>query len=153
MNFFQRWIGFALAAFAAQVGAQGFPTRPVHLIVPFPPGGATDVAARILANGMSQDLGHPVIVENKAGGNATIGTDILPAMGTAAGAKGFVPPLQPSNYTFWSQETSATPSTYTLDFQVTAIPNAAPIPRDALPLFAGGLALAGAFRLRRRATA
>jgi hypothetical protein len=85
--------------------------------------------------------------------NGTIGTDILPNMGTGAGAKDFTPPLQPGNYTFWSQETSATPSTYTLDFQVTAIPNAAPIPRAALPLFAGGLALMGAFLLRRRAAA
>lgn len=85
--------------------------------------------------------------------NATIGTDILDNIGTAAGAIGFVPPLGPGNYTFWSQETSSTPSTYTLDFQVTAAPTPSPIPRAALPLIAAGLAMAGAVILRRRATA
>lgn len=82
-------------------------------------------------------------------GNGTIGTDILDNMGTGAGAIGFVPPLLPANYTFWSQETGGS-VTYTLDFQVTAIPNAVPIPRGAMGLLAAGLGAVGAFSLLRR---
>ena len=86
-------------------------------------------------------------------GNGTLGTDILDNMGTGAGAIGFTPPLTAANYTFWSQETSASPATYTLDFQVTAVPNAVPIPGGAFMLLAAALAIGGAFVLRRRVAA
>lgn len=64
----------ALAASSALVSAVAseFPERPVRLVVPFGPGGATDVAARILAESMTRTLGQPVIVENKPGGNGSI---------------------------------------------------------------------------------
>ena len=54
------------------VGAQAFPTRPITLIVPFPPGGSTDTAARILGEAMRGPLGQPVVIEN-VGGGGTIG--------------------------------------------------------------------------------
>jgi tripartite-type tricarboxylate transporter receptor subunit TctC len=50
-----------------------FPGRPVRMIVPFPPGGPTDLTARLFAQKMSEHWGQPVIVENRAGGNSTIG--------------------------------------------------------------------------------
>jgi tripartite-type tricarboxylate transporter receptor subunit TctC len=53
--------------------AQTFPTRPVTLVVPYPPGGPTDVVARILAERMRITFGQPVIVENVAGGSGNIG--------------------------------------------------------------------------------
>jgi tripartite-type tricarboxylate transporter receptor subunit TctC len=53
--------------------AQTFPTRPVTLVVPYPPGGPTDVVARVLAERMRVPLGQPVIVENVAGGSGNIG--------------------------------------------------------------------------------
>jgi hypothetical protein len=84
-------------------------------------------------------------------GNGTIGTDILDNMGTGAGAIDFTPPLGAADYTFWSQQTSAAPATYTLDFQVTAAPDAEPILRPALVLLAAGLAATGLLGLRRRA--
>ena len=54
--------------------AQGFPDRPLRMIVPFPPGGATDVFARRLAARLPQQIGQPVIVENRAGAAGAIGT-------------------------------------------------------------------------------
>ncbi|HTM61225.1 MAG TPA: tripartite tricarboxylate transporter substrate binding protein [Burkholderiales bacterium] len=55
--------------------AQAYPTKPVKLIVPFPPGGPSDIFARGLAQGMSTDLGQPVIVENTGGQGGVIGVD------------------------------------------------------------------------------
>ena len=61
-----------LLAASAPVQAQNFPTRPITLIVPFPPGGSTDVAARIMADKMGAALGQPVIVENVGGAGGSI---------------------------------------------------------------------------------
>src|SRR5947207_499450 len=61
----------ALAIFSAHAIAQ-YPTRPVRMIVGFPPGGLTDNSARIVAQGLTAELGKPVVVENKAGADSTI---------------------------------------------------------------------------------
>ena len=63
----------ALAAAACQAAGQGFPTRPVTLISPFPPGGSTDTTARIIAERMRAPLGQSVVVENVGGAGGTIG--------------------------------------------------------------------------------
>lgn len=66
----------ALVAGVAAVGAaaaQGYPTKAVTIVVPFPPGGTTDVLARTIAQKINEDWGQPVIVENKPGAGATIG--------------------------------------------------------------------------------
>ncbi len=65
--------GVAISAGAA---AQQYPTRAIRAIVPYAPGGSTDVVMRILAPRMSEILGQQVIVENRPGGSSTIGTDI-----------------------------------------------------------------------------
>src|SRR6516164_2105710 len=54
--------------------AQAYPSRPITMIVPFAPGGLTDVICRILAEGMRTSLGQPVIIENVGGANGSIGT-------------------------------------------------------------------------------
>jgi len=59
---------------AAQALAQGWPARPVRFVVPFPPGGSTDVAARTLADKLTRSLGAQFVVENRAGGSGAIGT-------------------------------------------------------------------------------
>jgi len=68
---------FLLTAFvAAPVQSQQYPVRPVRMIVPFAPGGAVDVVARIAAVGMTEILGQQVVVDNRGGGGGVIGTDI-----------------------------------------------------------------------------
>ena len=66
----------ALAAWTALAStlalAQAFPSRPITLIVPFPPGGSTDTAARIIAEAMRPALGQPVVIENVGGAGGTI---------------------------------------------------------------------------------
>ena len=65
----------ALAPLAAP--AQDFPSRTVRLVVPFPPGGATDALARQIAEKLSQQWKQPVVVENKPGANTMLGTDVV----------------------------------------------------------------------------
>jgi len=55
--------------------AQSYPTKPIKIVVPFPPGGPSDIFARGLAQGMQADMGHPVIVENVGGQGGVIGVD------------------------------------------------------------------------------
>ncbi len=62
---------------AGPVPAQDFPNRPVRMIIPYGPGGITDITARIIAPGMSEDLGQQVIVENRPGGAAIPGFDLV----------------------------------------------------------------------------
>jgi tripartite-type tricarboxylate transporter receptor subunit TctC len=70
----KRAIAFLLAAFAAASlnAQQNFPSRPVTLTVGFAPGGGTDTAARIVARKLSEDIGQPVVVENRAGAGGNI---------------------------------------------------------------------------------
>jgi tripartite-type tricarboxylate transporter receptor subunit TctC len=66
-----------IALTASATLAQGFPQRPVRLVVPYPPGSGTDIAARILAQKLTEGWGQQVIVENKPGAGAIIGVDAV----------------------------------------------------------------------------
>jgi tripartite-type tricarboxylate transporter receptor subunit TctC len=65
-----------LAASTWAVQAQSYPVKPVRMIVPFAPGGNTDIIARIVAPGMSKDLGQQIIIENRGGAGSMIGTEV-----------------------------------------------------------------------------
>jgi tripartite-type tricarboxylate transporter receptor subunit TctC len=71
----RKWLvaALALVSFATIAHAQSFPSRQITLIVPFPPGGSTDVAARIMAEKMRPILGQPVVIENVGGAGGSIG--------------------------------------------------------------------------------
>src|SRR5881397_1829992 len=68
---------FFLAVFFATSAAAQYPSRPIHLIVPIPPGGAPDIAARVLGQKLSEQVGQPVVVENRAGSNGNIATELV----------------------------------------------------------------------------
>jgi tripartite-type tricarboxylate transporter receptor subunit TctC len=64
---------FAVAA--APVGAQDFPSRPLRIIVPYPPGGGTDRVARIIGEKLAEQMGQPVVIDNRAGAGGVVGTE------------------------------------------------------------------------------
>jgi tripartite-type tricarboxylate transporter receptor subunit TctC len=103
---FATMLGVGLTAVAAgspQSFAAPYPDRPIHLVVPFPPGGPADIVARPLAAGLSDALGQPVVVINKAGASGTIGA-------------AFVAKSDPDGYTLLlgtSNELTMSPGLYT----------------------------------------
>ncbi|OZI39057.1 LacI family transcriptional regulator [Bordetella genomosp. 1] len=82
----RRWLGGAAAALAmvvaplaaqAQETAANFPTRPINIVVPFPAGGATDITARLVAEGLSKKWGQSVVVENRPGAGGNLGSEYV----------------------------------------------------------------------------
>jgi tripartite-type tricarboxylate transporter receptor subunit TctC len=75
------WIVSLLAMFAvigaAPASAQTYPTKPIHIIVPYAPGGITDIAARIIGAKLTEAWGQQVVVENKPGGNGAIAAEVV----------------------------------------------------------------------------
>jgi tripartite-type tricarboxylate transporter receptor subunit TctC len=66
-----------LALLPVMAGAQTFPVRPIHIVVPFPPGGSTDLLARRIGEKLAAVWGQPVIVDNRAGAGGTVGADFV----------------------------------------------------------------------------
>jgi len=95
--------GLCAALATGHAGAQ-YPTKPIRLIIPFPPGGLTDVVGRITAQKLSEGLGQPVVADNRAGAGGTIGAELAaraPADGYTlflgtTGTLAVAPSLQPN---------------------------------------------------------
>jgi tripartite-type tricarboxylate transporter receptor subunit TctC len=73
----RRCFTIAILLAASHAFAQNYPDKPIHLVVPFSPGGGSDLLARLIAEPLSQRLGQTVIVDNKPGANAAIGADFV----------------------------------------------------------------------------
>ena len=85
----------ALPAFSRIAGAQAYPSRPVRLIVPVPPGGALDIIARLMGQWLSEKLGQSFIIENRPGGGTNIGVEAV----VRAPADGYTLLLVPGSVT------------------------------------------------------
>src|SRR5258706_1932390 len=67
----------ALLLFASAAAAQSYPAKPIHLIIPFPPGETMDIMSRLIAPQMSERLGQQVVVENRPGASGMLGIDLV----------------------------------------------------------------------------
>lgn len=80
-QFFRRVLAGTLAAIALSaagaVHAQAWPSKPIRVIVPYPPGGFTDITARLVTQKLQERLGQPVVIDNKPGANSIIGVEAL----------------------------------------------------------------------------
>ncbi|MGM4928101.1 Bug family tripartite tricarboxylate transporter substrate binding protein [Tardiphaga sp. 619_E2_N8_5] len=92
----------ACAGSAGTAFAQSWPNRPIRMVVPYTPGGYTDLMARLVSEKMSTALGQPIVIENKPGANAAIGTDAVAkaapdgyTFGTVIAAHSVNPTLNP----------------------------------------------------------
>jgi tripartite-type tricarboxylate transporter receptor subunit TctC len=74
MRIFSLFVSFLLSASAF---AQAYPSKPIRYIVPFPPGGSSDLIARAIAPKMSERLGQPIVVENRSGAGGMLGVDVV----------------------------------------------------------------------------
>jgi tripartite-type tricarboxylate transporter receptor subunit TctC len=70
-------LSIAAIALAFDASAQAWPERPIHVVVPFAPGGITDILARALGQGLGPVLGQPVVVDNRPGANSQVGAEIV----------------------------------------------------------------------------
>src|SRR5258708_8951935 len=81
---FSRFSVALLAALLCHGAAAQYPSRPIHLLVPIPPGGGPDIVARLIAPKLGDALGQPVVIENRVGGNGNLAGELV-AKSPAAG--------------------------------------------------------------------
>jgi tripartite-type tricarboxylate transporter receptor subunit TctC len=126
-------IALLAASLALVASAQTYPAKPVHLVVPFPAGGATDILSRALSNELGRKLGQPVIVDNKPGAGGTIGAltaakaapDGYTLLLTTSSTHSIGPAVNPKIP--YNVETDFTPIVYVASSpQLLVVPNSSP---------------------------
>ena len=122
-RFLRRLFALSLLAFAATAGAQSYPTRPVKVIIPFPPGGTLDTLGRSLAQKLSEQMGQPFVVENRPGGNGIIGADLV----AKAPADGYTLLFNASTFTSAPMTMKSVPYGVVRDFAPIALVAKAPL--------------------------
>jgi tripartite-type tricarboxylate transporter receptor subunit TctC len=113
----------ALGLAALGAAAQGYPARPVRVIIPFPPGGTLDTLGRALAQKLAEQTGQPFIVENKPGGNGVIGADQV----AKAQADGYTLLFNASTFVTAPMTMKSVPYAVTRDFTPIALVAKAPL--------------------------
>jgi len=113
----------ALGLAALGAAAQGYPARPVRVIIPFPPGGTLDTLGRALAQKLAEQMGQPFIVENKPGGNGVIGADQV----AKAQADGYTLLFNASTFVTAPMTMKSVPYAVTRDFTPIALVAKAPL--------------------------
>jgi tripartite-type tricarboxylate transporter receptor subunit TctC len=125
-NHFLRATFAALALAAASSGfaqTQAWPTRPVRMVIPFPPGGTLDTVGRLLAQKLGDQMGQPFIVENRPGGNGVIGADVV----SKAPADGYTLLFNASTFTTAPMTMKSVPYEVVRDFTPVALVAKAPL--------------------------
>jgi tripartite-type tricarboxylate transporter receptor subunit TctC len=112
-----------LAAASLAAAAQAWPARPVKMIIPFPPGGTLDAVGRTLAQKLGDQLGQPFVVENRPGGNGTIGADAV----AKAPADGYTLLFNASTFVSAPMTMKAVSYSVVKDFQPVALVAKAPL--------------------------
>lgn len=115
--------GLLLAAASLAAAAQAWPARPVKVIIPFPPGGTLDTVGRQLAQKLGDQLGQPFVVENRPGGNGTIGADAV----AKAPADGYTLLFNASTFISAPMTMKSVPYAVVRDFQPVALVAKAPL--------------------------
>ena len=123
----RNWIRtLAAGALCAAIGtswAQGYPNKPVRVIIPFPPGGTLDAVGRMLAQKLQEQTGQTFFIENKPGGNGTIGADAV----AKAPADGYTLLFNASTFTTAPMTMKSAPYDVVKDFQPIALVAQAPL--------------------------
>lgn len=125
-NHFLRATLAVLALGAASCGfaqTPAWPTRPVRVVIPFPPGGTLDTVGRLLAQKLGDQLGQPFIVENRPGGNGVIGADVV----SKAPADGYTLLFNASTFTTAPMTMKSVPYEIVRDFTPVALVAKAPL--------------------------
>lgn len=125
-NHFLRAAIAALALAAASSGfaqTQPWPSRPVRVVIPFPPGGTLDTVGRLLAQKLGDQTGQPFIVENRPGGNGVIGADVV----SKAPADGYTLLFNASTFTTAPMTMKSVPYEVVRDFTPVALVAKAPL--------------------------
>ncbi len=119
----RHFIAAATLLAAASAHAQSWPTKPVKMIIPFPPGGTLDTVGRMLAQKLGEQLGQTFVVENRAGGNGTIGSDAV----AKAAADGYTLLFNASTFTTTPMTMKSSSYDVVKDFQPVALVAKAPL--------------------------